>query len=169
MRRRLGGKAGKATPKRTIPPKVASSRRSTSPSQESEIARLTRERDEALEQLSAASDVLKVVSSSSGELQPVFQTILENATRICEAKFGVMQLSESNGFRAVALHDVPPAYAEAMRRDPVFRPIVGHPLDRLASSKQLVHIPDVRAEQRMRGWMVALAGARTLLLVPMLN
>jgi hypothetical protein len=72
-------------------------------------------------------------------LEPVFRTILENATRICEAKFGVMQLSVSNGFRAVALHDVPPAYAEAMRRDPVFHPIVGHPLDRLASSKQVVH------------------------------
>src|SRR3974377_553294 len=129
-RSRPGDKAGKvgrhnpATPKRTNPPKAASSRRSTSPSQESEIARLTRERDEALEQLSAASDVLKVVSSSPGELEPVFQTILENATRIFEAKFGVMQLSVSTGFRAVALHDVPPAYAEAMRRDPVLHPIV---------------------------------------------
>ena len=113
--------------------------------------------------------MLKVISSSPGELEPVFQAILESATRICEAKFGVLQLSEGNGFRAVALHDVPPAYAEAMQRDPVFCPIAGHPLDRLASSKEVVHIPDVRAEQRMRGRMVALAGARTLLLVPMLK
>ena len=134
-----------------------------------ENARLLNELRESLDQQTATSEVLRVISSSPGELEPVFQVMLENATRICEAKFGVMQLSVSNGFRAVALHDVPPAYAEAMRRDPVFRPIVGHPLDRLASSKQVVHIPDVRAEQRMRGWMVALAGARTLLLVPMLK
>jgi hypothetical protein len=75
--------------------------------------------------------VLQVISSFAGELDPVFQTILANATRICEAKFGVMQLLEGDGLRAVAFHDVPPAYAEAMRRDPVFRPIVGHPLTRV--------------------------------------
>jgi GAF domain-containing protein len=134
-----------------------------------ELRQRTTDLGEALEQQTATSEVLKVISSSPGELEGVFQAILENATRICEAKFGVMQLLESDGFRAVALRDVPPAYAEAMRSDPVFRPILGHPLDRLASTKQIVHIPDVRAEQRMRGWMVELAGARTLLLVPMLK
>ena len=122
-----------------------------------------------MEQQKATAEVLRVISASPGDLKPVFEAILENATRICEAKFGVLQLSEDNGFRAVALHDVPPAYAEAMQRDPVFRPIAGHPLDRLANSKEVVHIPDVRAEQRMRGRMIALAGARTLLLVPMLK
>ena len=134
-----------------------------------ELRQRTDDLTELLEQQTATSEVLKVISSSPGELEPVFQTILESATRICEAKFGVLQLSEGNGFRAVALHDVPPAYAEAMQRDPVFCPIAGHPLDRLASSKEVVHIPDVRAEQRMRGRMVALAGARTLLLVPVLK
>jgi GAF domain-containing protein len=134
-----------------------------------ESTRLLNELRQSLEQQTATADVLKVISASPGELEPVFQTMVENATRICEAKFGVMQLSESDGLRAVALHDVPPAYAEAMRRDPVFRPIVGHPLDRVASAKQVVHILDARAEQRMRGWMVELAGARTLLLVPMLK
>ncbi|HTE76144.1 MAG TPA: GAF domain-containing protein [Xanthobacteraceae bacterium] len=134
-----------------------------------ENTRLLNELRQSLEQQTATADVLKVISSSPGDLKPVFQAMLENATRICEAKFGVMQLSESDGLRAVALHDVPPAYAEAMRRDPVFRPIVGHPLDRVASAKQVVHILDARAEQRMRGWMVELAGARTLLLVPMLK
>ena len=134
-----------------------------------ELRQRTDDLTESLEQQTATSEVLKVISSSPGELEPVFQTILESATRICEAKFGVLQLSEGNGFRAVALHDVPPAYAEAMQRDPVFCPIAGHPLDRLASSKEVVHIPDVRAEQRMRGRMVALAGARTLLLVPVLK
>ena len=99
----------------------------------------------------------------------MFQAILENATRICEAKFGVMQLLEAGGFQAVALHDVPHAYAEAMQRAPLFRPVSGHPLDRLARTKQVLHIPDARAERKMRGWMVELAGARTLLLVPMLK
>ena len=80
-----------------------------------------------------------------------------------------MQLLEGDGLRAVSFHDVPPAYAEAMRRDPVFRPNVGHPLERVASTKQVVHIADASAEQKMRGWIVELAGARTLLLVPMLK
>jgi GAF domain-containing protein len=134
-----------------------------------ELRQRTTDLGEALEQQTATSEVLRVISSSPGDLGPVFQAMLENATRICEAKFGVMQLSESDGLRAVALHDVPPAYAEAMRRNPVFRPVVGHPLDRVASTKRVVHILDARAEQRMRGWMVELAGARTLLLVPMLK
>ena len=80
-----------------------------------------------------------------------------------------MQVPEGDGLRAVSFHDVPPAYAEAMRRDPVFRPNVGHPLERVASTKQVVHIADASAEQKMRGWIVELAGARTLLLVPMLK
>ena len=57
-----------------------------------------------------------------------------------------MQVSEDDGLRAVSFHDVPPAYAEAMRRDPLFRPNDGHPLDRVASTKQVVHIPDARTE-----------------------
>jgi GAF domain-containing protein len=134
-----------------------------------ELRQRTDDLSEALEQQTATSDVLRVISGSPGELEPVFSAMLENATRICGAKFGVMQLSEGGGFRAVALRDVPPIFAEAMRREPVFRPIAGHPLDRLASSKQVIHIPDARAEQKMRGWMVELAGARALLLVPMLK
>jgi GAF domain-containing protein len=170
MRRRLGGKAGKATPKRTNPPKAASSRRSTSPSQESEIARLTRERDEALEQLSAASDVLKVISSSPGELEPVFQAMLANATRICEAKFGVLWLCEGEEFRAVALHGVPPEFAETRRRQPVIRPAPGHSLDRMKRSKQVVHIADILADQSAAGPLFAkFSGARTCVTVPMLK
>jgi signal transduction histidine kinase len=170
MRRRLGGKAGKATPKRTNPPKAASSRRSTSPSQESEIARLTRERDEALEQLSATSDVLKVISSSPGELEPVFQAMLANATRICEAKFGVLWLCEGEEFRAVALHGVPPEFAEKRRRQPVIRPTPGHTLDRMKRSKQVVHIADILADQSAAGPLFAkFSGARTCMTVPMLK
>ena len=134
-----------------------------------ENARLLNELRQSLERQTATSQVLQVISSSPDDLEPVFRTMLENATRICEAKFGVMQVPEGDGLRAVSFHDVPPAYAEAMRRDPVFRPNVGHPLERVASTKQVVHIADASAEQKMRGWIVELAGARTLLLVPMLK
>jgi hypothetical protein len=75
---------------------------------------------EALEQQTAASEVLGVISSSPGDLQPVFENMLANATRICEATFGVLYLFEGDAFRAVALHG-PPAYVEARRRNPVLR------------------------------------------------
>jgi class 3 adenylate cyclase len=134
-----------------------------------ENARLLTELREALAQQTATAEVLRVISSSPGELEPVFEIILEDATRICEAKFGIMQLVEGDGLRAVALHDVPSAYAEAMGHDPIFRPPVGHPLDRVVSTKQVVHIPDMRTEQKLRGRIVELAGARSLLTVPMLK
>jgi hypothetical protein len=79
-------------------------RHSSSPvaGQETEVARLTRERDEALEQFSATSEVLKVISASTGELEPVFGSMLDNATRICEATSGFLFRAESDGFRIVA-------------------------------------------------------------------
>jgi GAF domain-containing protein len=83
-----------------------------------ENARLLNELRESLQQQTATADVLKVISSSPGELEPVFQAMLENAARVCGAKFGVLWLPGGDGFRAVALHGVPPAYAEARRRDP---------------------------------------------------
>ena len=174
-RSRAGGEPIKGRRREAQEPKRRSASKAVAPSsssgtrEETENARLARELKEALERQSASSQVLQVISSFAGELDPVFQTILANATRICEAKFGVMQLLEGDGLRAVSFHDVPPAYAEAMRRDPVFRPNVGHPLERVASTKQVVHIADASEEQKMRGWIVELAGARTLLLVPMLK
>ena len=85
---------------------------------EEKLARAQRERDEALEREKATAEVLRVISSSPGELEPVFQAMLENATRICEAKFGVLWLREGDGFRSVALHNAPPAYAEQRQREP---------------------------------------------------
>ena len=73
----------------------------------------TRELTKSLQQQTATADVLKVISRSPGELEPVFQVMLENATRICEAKFGTLYLSENDGFRATAMHNAPPAYEEA--------------------------------------------------------
>jgi GAF domain-containing protein len=140
-----------------------------------EVQARTRELSESLEQQTATSEVLQVISSSPGELERVFQTMLESATRICEAKFGSMYLREGDAFRIVAMHNAPPAFAEARRLQPLVRPGPGTALYRVASTKQIVHIVDIRAEQPYLErepssvTMVERAGARTLLVVPMLK
>ena len=97
---------------------------------------------EALEQQTATSEVLRVISSSPGELEPVFDAMLANATRICEAKFGTLLLRDGDAFRMVAMHGAPPAYVELRQREPVIRPPPEHPLGRIANTKQVVHVPD---------------------------
>jgi GAF domain-containing protein len=140
-----------------------------------ELRQRTEDLTEALEQQTATSEVLQAISSSPGELERVFQTMLESATRICEAKFGSMYLREGDAFRIVAIHNAPPAFAEARRLQPLVRPGPGTGLYRVASTKQVVHIVDIRAEQPYLErepssvTMVERAGARTLLVVPMLK
>ena len=117
--------------------------------------------------------MLHVISSSPGELEPVFRTVLENATRLCEAKFGTLYLRDADGFRAVATHNAPPAYVEA-RRDPLLRPPPDAPLGRVAITKQVVHIVDIKTTRsyiERHPWLLAddLAGYRTILAVPMLK
>ena len=107
----------------------------------------TRELTELLEQQRATSEVLGVISSSPGELEPVFQAMLENATRLCQAKFGNLYLCEGDAFRTIAMYNVPPAFAVARRRDPLVRPEPSSALGRLRASESVVHIPDVTAEQ----------------------
>jgi GAF domain-containing protein len=130
---------------------------------------------EALEQQTATSEVLRVISSSPGNLEPVFQAMLENATRVCEAKFGILWLREGDGFRSVALHNLPAAYAEQRQREPVIRPGPGTGLHRVVKSKQVSHVADVRAEEAyierdpLRVSTVELGGYRTVLDVPMLK
>ena len=87
-----------------------------------ELRARTTELTEALEQQTATADVLRVISTSPGELEPVFEAMLENATRLCDAKYGMLWLFEDGGFRPVALHGVPPALAEERRRDTVLQP-----------------------------------------------
>src|SRR6202040_3485480 len=111
-----------------------------------ENTRLLSELRQSLEQQTATADVLRVISSSPGALQPVFQAMLENATRICDAKFGIMTLYERGAFRAVALHNAPPEFAEARRREPLFSPATNNPLARVAASKETLQIADLRLD-----------------------
>jgi hypothetical protein len=150
-------------------------RSSSAADKETKVALFKRERDEALEQLSAASEVLKVISSSPGDLKPVFEAILENATRICDAKFGTLYLRDGDAFRVVAMHNTPPAYAAARQREPLVRPPPDSILGRVSASKQVVHITDVReVRSYIEGnpFMVAgveLGGYRSAIGVPMLK
>jgi two-component system, NtrC family, sensor kinase len=124
----------------------------------------------ALAQQTATSEVLQVISSSPGELEPVFRAMLENAVRICEARFGNVYLCEGDAFRTVAMHGAPPAYVELRQREPVIRPRPEHPLGRMANTKQVVHVPDTTTlPEDARARLVDLAGARTLVTVPMLK
>jgi GAF domain-containing protein len=142
-----------------------------------ENTRLLNELRESLQQQTATSEVLGVISRSSGELTPVFQTMLANATRICEAKFGNLFLCEGDEFRLVAMHGAPTAWAERWRREPVIRPGPGTGLGRIARTKELVHvhIADLTREQAyierdpLFVGQVELAGGRTLLAMPMLK
>jgi regulator of replication initiation timing len=118
-RRRISGLRSKTTKARTHVERLRAAN-----------ADLKKRLAEALEQQAATSDVRQVISSSPGELQPVFEAMLANATRICEATFGVMYLFEGDAFRAVALHG-PAAFVEARRRNPILPP---HPRNRTRTS-----------------------------------
>jgi GAF domain-containing protein len=141
-----------------------------------ENTRLLNELRESLQQQTATSEVLGVISSSPGELAPVFQIMLANATRICEAKFGNLLLREGPIFRAVAIHSEQ-GYTDYWRRNPVIdlRDNPGIPLDRVVQTEQFVHIHDLRSDQSYIGKndrivnLVEVEGARTLLAVPMLK
>src|SRR5262249_62292440 len=117
-----------------------------------EVQARTRELSESLEQQTGTSEILKVISSSPGELEPVFNAMLSNATRICEATFGNLFLREGPIFRAVAIQGQK-THADILRRSPVLdlRDNPGMPLDRIAKTKRVVHIPDLRIDQSYIG------------------
>ena len=139
-----------------------------------ENTRLLNELRESLQQQTATADVLKVISGSPGDLEPVFQAMLENATRICEAKFGNLYLHEEGVLRIVASHNVPPAFAEARRRGP-FHPAAGGTLAEAIRTKQTAHLLDLAATrvylERDPAVVdaVELGGVRTTVAVPMLK
>jgi len=139
-----------------------------------ENTRLLNELRQSLEQQTATSEVLKVVSTSPGDLPPVFTTILENAVRICEANFGNLFLYEEDAYRVVAMHNAPEAYVN-LRTDAPIRPPPGTALSRVAATKQAAQIADLMMEESyIKGVPLAVtgvshAGIRTLLAVPMLK
>ena len=135
-----------------------------------ENARLLNELRDSLERQTATSDVLDVISKSPDDLNPVYQAILENATRICEAKFGVLNLHENGALmRMGAMHNVPEAFAEWLQgqRDG-YKPIAGSLPDRVIQTKQVSYTADNAAETNP-GRAATLGGARSTVCVPMLK
>src|SRR5262249_10315535 len=109
-----------------------------------------------------------VISSSPGELDPVFKEMLEKATQICGASFGTLLLFEGNGFRRVAAHNAPHEYVQAADREPFIRLGRARSLDRLTKTKEPVQIADM-AEAEPNSLLTKLGGARTYFAVPMLK
>ena len=134
-----------------------------------ENTRLLNELRESLQQQTATADVLRTISTSPGELEPVFHAILENATRICEARFGNLALFDGSTMRIVSLHNAPLALAELRQRDPAIdlkRSILGP----LVRTKKFIHVADLSAEEPYASSLLAkVGGARTALSVPMLR
>jgi GAF domain-containing protein/class 3 adenylate cyclase len=180
-RSRAGGKPIKGQrrkapePKRRNAPKAAARSNSSRTGEETEVARLGRELREALEEQTATSEVLRVISSSPGDLQPVFAAMLANAVRICDAKFGNIYRWDGDTLHLIATHNTPPAFAEARRRS---HPRLGPktPIGRMVATKTVSHVADLAAdqgyiEQSVPGIVAAveLGGVRTFLAVPMLK
>jgi class 3 adenylate cyclase/putative methionine-R-sulfoxide reductase with GAF domain len=175
MRRRssAGGQPVKArhrkrsTPKRRNAPK-ATRNRGVSIGQGKVVARLSHERDEALLRETANSEILRLISKSPGDLELVFRTILEDATRLCEAKFGAIFRFDDNAFHFTAEVHTPPELADFQRRRGPFAPLKGGGLDRMMRTKQVVHSVDNAAEV-VPTPAATLFGARSTVWVPMLN
>jgi GAF domain-containing protein len=140
-----------------------------------ELRQRTDDLSESLEQQTATAEVLKTISSSPGDMKPVFEAMLANALRICEAKFGHLLLYDGERFHATHLHDVPQAYREYWEKNGPVRPGANTGLGRIVRDKQMFHIPDLRAEaayaarEPLRVVTVEQAGARSFVGVPMLK
>ena len=140
-----------------------------------ENARLLNELRESLQEQTATSEVLQVISSSPGDLEPVFAAILEKAARICDAAFGNIYRWDGDALHLVGTHNTPPALAETRGQSPV-RATAEMPVGRMLATKTTVHVADLAAEpvytEERDPTIVAgveLGGIRTLLLVPMLK
>jgi two-component system, NtrC family, sensor kinase len=183
MRRRskAGGEPVKSRHRKTVVPKRRNSpeagvrRGSSAIDRDAEVARLSQELHEALEQQTATSEVLNAISNSTGDLQPVFKAILAHATRICGAKFGMLNVYDGDSFRTLAFHNAPPEYVEARSRFGPFRPHPESALGHVERTRQIAQIDDIRARRPYHERdpaVLALAdlpGARTLLIVPMVK
>jgi signal transduction histidine kinase len=167
-----GPRRRKTAPKRSHAPKSAHRRRSSAPSPAVKIARLRRELDEASELQKATSEVLRVIASSTGDLERLFETILANAVRVCDAATGAINRWDGEILQLVATHNMPAAFAEARKLMP-YRPDENSASGRLLMHKAIVHIPDLAADRAYAARSpttvaaVELAGVRTTLAVPM--
>jgi GAF domain-containing protein len=180
-RRPAKARHGKTTkPKHDDAPTAVRRRRSSAADLQKQLDQRTRELAEtqehlaeALEQQAANSQVLRAIDSSSGELGPVFKTILENAVRVCGAKFGNLWLRDGDNFRIASTHGAPSAYRDFLSREPVVRADPQMTMWQVAQSKQVVQVPDITAVSshgsEMRLAAIKLAGARTLIGVPLLK
>src|SRR5215470_2328179 len=133
-----------------------------------ELRQRTDDLSDSLEQQTATSEILRIISSSPGELEPVFQAMLENAVRICEAKFGTMYRYDGDMFHPTAVLNAPPTLSEFLQQRGAFQPPSGTPLHRLLRTKSVVHSADDSAEQ-VPSPSAKLGGARSHIAVPMLS
>ena len=160
--------------KRPSAPKVSGRRKPSSPSTNTKNALLKRERDEALEQQAAISEILHIIARAPGDLKPVFEAMLASAMRICEAQFGNLWLYDGDFYQVQAMRGAPPILMEQWSKGPLrWGPNTG--LGRLATTKEIVHIADVTAEKAyverdpLRLATADILGARTFLAAPMLK
>jgi transcriptional regulator with GAF, ATPase, and Fis domain len=156
------------TLRRRNTPKVARRRKPSAVDAYEKIARLEHRLNETLEQQAATSEVLQVISRSPGDLEPVFQAMLANATRLCEAKFGILFRYEGGLFHPTASLDVPPAFADFLKRQGSFAGKSGQLFGRLCQSKRVIHVVD-RATEPEPSPSVRYAGSRSCIAVPMLK
>src|SRR5262249_45033207 len=176
-RDKAGGKAANTRPHKPLTrcktPKAKPARGPSAVNREGRGDVLTRELKGAREQQTATADVLKVISSSPDDLEVVFNIMLENAVRICGAKFGNLWLREGDAFRIGATHGAPAAYADYLRREPVIRFAPGTAVGRVARTRKVAHIADVGMEDGHAdspAWLgPEFADARTIVAVPMLK
>jgi class 3 adenylate cyclase len=164
-----------ATLKRSNAPNATRNRGTIIAGQETVVARLTHERDEVLLREAANSEILRLISSSPGDLELVFRTILEDATRICNANFGTLFRFDGENLYPMAQFNPPPAYFDALTRRGPFKPIPGTQIDHAMRTKQTVHTADTATEpvpgfaEPAPGLATKLGGARSLVAVPMLK
>ena len=161
--------------KRRSAPKVSVRRKPSVANADTKIALIERERDEALEREKATAEVLRVISSSPGDLKPAFAVILENATRLCQANFGVLFLCEGDAYRAVAMHNAPSAYVDARQREPLVSMSGTTVIAEVARTKRTIQTADMAKDPAYQKnpqytqLFVRLTGARSFVGVPMLK
>ena len=175
-RSRAGGEPIKGRrPKAVTPKRPTALKPAPDRGLQEQLDHRTRELSEALEQQTATSEVLRIISSSPGDLKPVFAVILENATRLCQANFGALYLCEGDAYRTVAMHNAPRAFVEARKREPLVSMTGTTVLARVARTKRTIQVADMAEDPAYRNnpqnteLFVRLAGARSVVWVPMLK